>query len=113
MARAKEILSFVLEIVSDETELSADRIMSRCGETEVVDARWICVKILSKYGYYTSKIADLMKITPRYVQYILTDFEDRISLSEIMRINYERTLKRIRSLSEPHGRKTQHINISL
>lgn len=90
MSKAKKLLANVLDIVASETEVSASKIASKCSEAEVVDARWICVKLLSEQGFYPSKIAELMKISPRYVQYILTDFEDRIAISKIMRINYEK-----------------------
>lgn len=87
----------VLEAVSFETDVPVSKIMSRCSDAETVDARWICVKILSDNGYYPAKIADLMGITPRYVQYILTDFEDRIALNRIMRNNYETVAKSLRT----------------
>lgn len=96
MSSAKAVLSCVLEVVTSETDVAVSKIMSRCSEAEVVDARWICVKILSEQGYYPSRIAELMGITPRYVQYILTDFEDRICINHIMRSNYERVRKRLR-----------------
>lgn len=100
MSRAKRILAKVLESVSEETEIAPEKILSRCSESEVVDARWICVKLLSRQGIYTMKIAELMGITPRYVQYILTDFEDRLAVCEMMRINYEYCEKRVRTAGE-------------
>lgn len=99
MSKTKVILTEVLEVVSSETDVSVSKIMSRCSETEVVDARWICVKILFE-KFYSSKIAELMGITPRYVQYILTDFEDRIAMSRFMRNNYERVRNKLRNRLE-------------
>lgn len=100
MSKSREILTRMLEIVSFETDIPAERIMSRHSDMETVDARWICVKLLKSYGYYPSRIAEMMRITPRYVQYILSDFEDRLSVSDMMRINYEHCAKRLRSGSE-------------
>lgn len=100
MSRAKRALAMVLNIIMTEAESDASKIMSRCGEAEVVDARWICVKLLNELGYYPSRIAELMGITPRYVQYILCDFEDRIVFNAVMRNNYERGRKRLRNISE-------------
>lgn len=102
MSKSKEILTRVLEIISFETDIPAERIMSRRSDMETVDARWICVKLLNRLGYYPSRIAELMRITPRYVQYILSDFEDRLSVSDMMRINYEHCAKRLRSGSETY-----------
>lgn len=106
MSKSREILTGVLEIVSYETEIPVDRIMSRRSDLETVDARWICVKLLNRFGYYPSRIADMMKITARYVQYILSDFEDRLSVSEMMRINYEHCAKRLRNSSETDIRQS-------
>lgn len=105
MSIGKGIVTDVLGIVSVETDVPVERIMSRCSEVDVVDARWICVKLLNIHGLYTSRIAEAMKITPRYVQYILTDFEDRIGCARIMRNNYERAANKLRRLCE----KTAYI----
>lgn len=100
MSKSREILTRVVEIVAYETDIPSERIMSRRSDMETVDARWICVKLLNILGYYPSRIAELMHITPRYVQYILSDFEDRLSVCGMMRINYEHCAKRLRSGSE-------------
>lgn len=97
MSKAKAMLSAVLEVVTYETDVEVSKILSRCSEAEVVDARWVCVKLLSEQGYYPSKIAELMQITPRYVQYILTDFGDRIATCRYTRNNYERARNKLRN----------------
>lgn len=97
MSKAKNELAKILNVASEQTDVSKEKIMSRCSELEVVDARHICVKLMSQSGFYPMRIAELMKITPRYVQYILTDFEDRIACNYILRINYERILKKLRN----------------
>lgn len=101
MNKAKGALTDILEAVSNETEVGVSRIMSRFSDAETVDARWMCVKLLREHGYYPARISSLMGITPRYVQYILTDFEDRVAISRIMRNNYERAAKKLRNRSEP------------
>lgn len=101
MLRAKAVLTKVVESVSYATDLAVDKIMSRSRDAETVDARWICVKLLWEQGYYPTRIAEMMGITPRYVQYILTDFDDRIAVNRYMRNNYENSLKRLRPMS--HG----------
>lgn len=96
MSKAKEILKLTLNAVSDDMDIPCDVILSKCGRTEVVDARHITVVLLNRAGLYTMKIASLMKITPRYVQYILTDFEDRMACSRPLRNNYERIANKLR-----------------
>lgn len=103
MSKAKKVLAFVLEVVSSETDVPPAKIMSRYGESEVVDARWICVKIMREYGYYPYKIAELLNLTPRYIQYILSDFNDRLITNKMMRNDYERVRKRLRTESEMFG----------
>ncbi|MCM1490418.1 MAG: hypothetical protein NC095_06290 [Muribaculum sp.] len=100
MSKSRIVLARILEVVSQETDIPVADIMSRCSEAEVVDARWICVKLLREHGYYSSRIGELMSITPRYVQYILTDFDDRIFLNSLMRTNYERAKKRLGNICE-------------
>ena len=93
MSKSRIVLTRIQEVVSKETDIPVVDIMSRCSLAEVVDAMWICVKLLSLHGYYSSRIAELMRITPRYVQYILTDFDDRILFNRLMRTNYEKVRK--------------------
>lgn len=100
MSKAKEVLTKMLDIISYETDIPAERIMSRCSATEIVDARWICVQLLKEMGYYPSRIAKLMDITPRYVQYILTDFNDRLIINRLMRTNYENIKNALRNANE-------------
>lgn len=100
MSKSRDVLARVLEAVAHETDIPAESIMSRCSEAEVVDARWICAKLLSEHGYYSSRIGELLYITPRYVQYILTDFEDRLMFNRLMRTNYERVRNRLGNISE-------------
>lgn len=100
MSDVKGYAERIVSIVSDETEIPCETILSRCSRAEVVDARWIAVCLLHRAGAYTMKIAEKMRITPRYVQYIITDFEDRIALNRAMRTKYEQTLKKLRNDSE-------------
>lgn len=100
MSISKKILSDVVEAVAAETDVPVEMIMSRNRENEVVDARHICVKILRMRGMYVSRIAGLMRMTPRNVLYVLSDFDDRITFNRPMRNNYERIVKRLRSCYE-------------
>ena len=68
----------LVEIVSDLTELSTDQILYGKKTDEIVDARWIIVRILKEQGYHTAKIALLMSMTPRNVTHILTIFQYRL-----------------------------------
>lgn len=69
MTRAGKALARVLAAVVAESDVSAGRIMGGRSDTETVDARWICVRLLREEGFYASRIAELLGVTPRYVQY--------------------------------------------
>ncbi len=86
-------LSDVLNAVSEATDITPDAIISKSRECEVVDARHICVKLLHLRGLYVSRIANLMKLTPRNIQYILSSFDARIKFNRPLRNNYERARK--------------------
>ncbi len=100
MAGIKDLVNSVVSAVADITEIPCELILSKCSRTEVVDARWMVVYLLHKSGVYTMRIAERMRITPRYVQYIITDFEDRIAVSRPMRTNYEKIANKLRKVSE-------------
>lgn len=103
MSRVKEVLRCVVDVVAAECDVEPRKIMGRHSDAETVDARWICVKLLRVMGYYPMRIAEMMGITPRYVQYILTDFEDRIEMNIMMRTNYEMARRQLRSPFEMDG----------
>lgn len=83
--------------MADATEVPCGVIMSRCSNAEVVDARWMAVALLHGCGMYPMRIAAAMGITPRYVQYIITDFADRIAMSRQLRTKYEQTANKLRN----------------
>lgn len=96
MSKTREIVSAVLTAVSEETEIPCKTILSRCSSADVVDARWLAVMLLHKSGVYAVRIADHLNITPRYVQYIITDFGDRIAVNKALRNNYEKIANKLR-----------------
>lgn len=98
--KKSEIISAVLSVVSEETEIEIRNITSQSKRREIVDARHIAIFLLSKQGIYTPAISEIFKLTPRNIQYILSDFDTRLLYSPTMRNDYERILKRIRINSE-------------
>jgi hypothetical protein len=68
----------LVSIVAELCELSVEAIMKGRKTDEVVDARWIIVRILKEQGYHTAKIALLMGMTQRNVTNIVNLFQDRL-----------------------------------
>ncbi len=98
--KKSEIISSVLSAVSDETEITLKSILSQDRRREVVDARHIAINLLHKSGIYQSNIAEIFRITPRNVQYIMSDFDARMLCSIPMRNDYERIRKRVGNTCE-------------
>lgn len=90
-----EIFANLLKMVSIETEIPSDRILSSSKCAEVVDARCILIKLLYKKGMYPSSIASELGCTVRSVQYNLAHFPDRAETNPMMRINYECLKKQV------------------
>lgn len=85
-----EIYSSLLASVSEETEVPEDSIASTSRCAEAVDARYILVKLLSMQGFTPSAIASLIGRKRRAITRILEMFEDRLRVSPLMKVNYER-----------------------
>lgn len=94
----KEILSAVVR----ETEVSAmDILSSQNIATEIVDARYLLVRLLGDMGIYPSQIASLTGFSHRTVNRILTLFDNRIAQSRMMLIIFDRIQT---SISHPTDR---------
>lgn len=89
-----EIFSALLSVVSEVTDVSAADILSNCRREEVVDARMILARCLSKEGFYPSQIAALMGQTTRNVNRALSLVDTRLMSSLSLRINLESVRKK-------------------
>ena len=50
----EEIFAELVKIVSRETEITREMIVSKCSKAEVVDARYILARLLHDAGFYKS-----------------------------------------------------------
>ncbi|MEQ3166085.1 hypothetical protein AAA214_23390 [Parabacteroides goldsteinii] len=88
-----EIFAKILRIVSEETEISANDILSGSKDMDIVDARYLLVHLLYERGFYPSQIALHVCKTKRSINYILSSFSDRLRGGKILRIQYENIKK--------------------
>ena len=51
----EEIFAYILKMVSRETDLTQEMIVSKCSKAEVVDARYILAKLLYDAGFINRK----------------------------------------------------------
>ena len=96
----EEIFAYILKMVSRETDLTQEMIVSKCSKTEVVDARYILAKLLYDAGFYKSQIAERLRLSQRSVFVMLGNFDDRLKYNRMMRISYERIRKILGNDSE-------------
>lgn len=83
-----KILSVCLDLVSGETEIDQQAILSECKNEDVVDARHLLVKLMSECGLYPATIAMLIGQSPRNINSILAGFSARCNRRKILRYNY-------------------------
>ena len=90
-----EIFADILGAVSKETEIPKERILSESKDAEVVDARYILVKLLTDTGMYPSQIASKINKTRRAVNYIISNFSNRETAGKMLRIYLDNIKKRL------------------
>ena len=81
-----EIFNRVLDVVSQQTEVSREQILSRSKSMEVVDARCILFRLLQEQGLYPGQIATQARKTPAAIRYLLSHFEDRVKSNKMVKI---------------------------
>ena len=90
-----EIFADILDTVSKETEIPKERILSESKDAEVVDARYILVKLLTDTGMYPSQIASKINKTRRAVNYIIGNFSNRETAGKMLRIYLDNIKNRL------------------
>ena len=93
----------IINAVAEASDLRPCQILCNRRFKETIDARWIAVKLLREEGYYSSRIADLMGMTTRNVNYILFSVETRLSLQD-------KALSNILETSRKHLRNSKEIS---
>lgn len=89
-----ELFEYLLDVVSQETEINRERILSKEKSAEVVDARYILVYLLGRCGIYNSEIAHLTGLTRQAVGQMRTHFELRYRQGgKIFEFNFKRICK--------------------
>lgn len=95
MCKIADFANLVLDLVADELDVPKEQILSRSRNAEVVDARYVAVKLLYSHNVYPSRIAVVMGMATRSVQYIITAFDARIQANRMLRNNYAKLAKKL------------------
>lgn len=80
-----QVFQKYLSIVSQESGIPEEKIISKCRETDVVDVRHLLFHLLNIYSLYPAQIARLAGMNPHRVGKILSEFDNRLSQSRFMR----------------------------
>ena len=101
MAMKAKYYATVMSVVTDLTDLTEDDILNGRRTMEVVDARWLCVRLMKDIGLFPFQIADMMVMSVRTVQYIINNFDDRMKFGDAMlKIYLQMAKKRLENLNE-------------
>ncbi len=85
MPKIAEYADNVLKLVAEELEIPECQILSKSREAEVVDARYLAVRLLHSHDIYPSRIASILGMSPRTVRHIITSFDARIQTNKSLR----------------------------
>lgn len=96
-----ELYRQILGTVSQETEISEERILSKAKNAEIVDARYLLVYFLWRQGFHAPVISSLMNFSRRPIEKMISQFDLRRKQSGKM---FEMLLVRIASKTPSHLR---------
>lgn len=95
MSKIAEFAGQVLDLVSDETEIAKETILSKSRRAEVVDARHVVIKLLHSKDVYPKRIAEIFNLSPRTVHYIITQFDVRLQSNKALRNIFAKITKQL------------------
>lgn len=100
MTRLTEYTDKALSAVAYEMGINNNDITTRCSQREVVDARQMVIYALAEQGFTTRRIATQMCVTQRYVQHVISKFNDKMRFDKAFRNSYERVSQQLRNDNE-------------
>ena len=109
-----EIFAKILRIVSLETEVSEDLILSKCKRSDIVDSRGIMVVILSEYKFSESQISSFTGFTQQSINKLKNIYPDRIRRNYLLKVivrKIREQVKKIRQFNNNFTTSLQHSTI--
>lgn len=77
----EEYFNEVVKVITELTDVSKESIVSSSREADVVDARWITIRLLKESGYSTKQIVPLIGHKRRTIDHAMMMLDDRIKYS--------------------------------
>lgn len=93
MPKIAELADYIIGIVADELDVTKESILSKTRNAEIVDARYMAVKLLHCHNVYPSRIAALFNLSSRNIHYAITSFDARIQTNRSLRNSYAKLTK--------------------
>lgn len=93
MPKIAELTDYILCLVAEELEVPKESILSKSRKAEIVDARHMVAKLLHTHNVYPSRIAPMLGLSARNIQYVITSFDARIQTNRGLRNSYAKLAK--------------------
>lgn len=90
----KDLCEQIIALVSKETEIAVEDIMSHDKRPDVVDARYLAVFIMLEKGLPAYRVALLMNMTERNAYHVKERFEDRMRYGDPMIKQYYGSIRK-------------------
>lgn len=87
------IFADILSVLSRVSCIPENAILSRSREEEIIDVRFILVKLLHERGFYPRSISSMIGRGKTDVCYILRRFDERMECRKMMRHIYFTTVQ--------------------
>lgn len=95
MSKIVEFADRVLNLVTTETEIPKELILSKSRTAEVVDARHLAIRLLHSKDIYPTRIAEIFNLSPRTIHYIITTFDTRLQANKTLCNNFAKIAKQL------------------
>lgn len=100
MPKLAELTARIVALVSEETEIPKETILSKSRTTEAVDARHLAIWLPHAKNVYPKRIAETFGLSARSVRHIVTTLDSRIQTNKPLGYNLAKIRKQLGDNSE-------------
>ena len=100
MPKFTELVARIVALVTEETEIPGELILSKSRTAEVVDARHLAIRLMYSKDIYPKRIAEAFGLSARSVRHIITTFDARIQANRSLGSNLAKIRKQLGDNSE-------------
>lgn len=89
----QETFQRIVQLISTALSIPSEIILSDSKHCEIIDARYILVKVLHRHGFYPTQIAQLLKQSPANIRHIINLYDTRLSTNKQFSYNVQTVYK--------------------